>query len=369
MPGILLAVILLIVYGSLYPWEFHSVTGSAFSVLLAGSQVDLDRFGLRDIAVNLVLYVPLGTTACLAFRRSRFRYVYVALFGAVLSTAVEIAQVYTLTRRPSLVDVVCNVGGAALGALLVGLFDLDETRPHAAAQPGDRGARVLLIIGAAYFLFPLFPVYGRAALYEKLRVIYHLPVLQKEIALSFAAVWFALGRLGWKAWPRLPRWWLAASILLVPAQLFIVERQPQASGFIGAAAGVGAFELWGQRSQTAICFAWVFALVILLRGLAPFHWQSVPQDFSWVPFGASLGMEWQPAIAILLEKVFWYFTAIRILRDAGMRWRTATMVTAELLAAIEIAQIWLPGRSPEITDPLLAVLGGAVMWLLRSEPL
>ncbi len=367
MPGILLAVILLIVYGSLYPWEFHSFTGSPFSVLLSSSQVDLDRFGLRDIAVNLVLYMPLGATACLAFRRSRFSYVYAVLVGALLSTAVEIAQVYTTTRKPSLMDVACNVGGAALGALLVGLFDLHETRPHA-AQPGERGARVLLIIGAAYFLFPLFPVLGRAALYEKLRVIYHLPVLQKEIALSFAAVWFALGRLGWKAWPRLPRWWLAASILLVPVQLFIVERQPLASELIGAAAGVGVFALCGQRRQTATWFAWVFALVILLRGLAPFHLQSVPQDFSWVPFGASLGMEWQAAIAILLEKVFWYFTAIWILRDAGVRWRTATLVAAELLAAIEIAQIWLPGRSPEITDPLLAVLGGTVMWLLRAEP-
>jgi VanZ family protein len=44
------------------------------------------------------------------------------------------------------------------------------------------------------------------------------------------------------------------------------------------------------------------------------------------------------------------------------------MWVAQLLAAIEIAQIWLPGRTPEITDPLLALAAGATIWLLHDQP-
>jgi hypothetical protein len=119
--------------------------------------------------------------------------------------------------------------------------------------------------------------------------------------------------------------------------------------------------------RSAVWFVWVFAIVIILRGVAPFQFSATPQDFDWIPFRASLESDWQTGAATLLDKASWYATAVWLSRDSGVRLRTASIWVAQLLAAIEIAQIWLPGRSPEITDPLLAVAAGAVLWILGDN--
>jgi hypothetical protein len=52
---ILQIVIALIVYGSLYPWEFHStrLAASPLWVLIHSWPTNIDRFLVRDIVVNI----------------------------------------------------------------------------------------------------------------------------------------------------------------------------------------------------------------------------------------------------------------------------------------------------------------------------
>ena len=75
-------------------------------------------------------------------------------------------------------------------------------------------------------------------------------------------------------------------------------------------------------------------------------------------FGGLLTMDWQVGIRILLQKLFWYGSAIWLLQTAGMRLVSATLVTMVSLGLIEVAQMRLPGHTSEITDPLLALLIG-----------
>ena len=44
-----------------------------------------------------------------------------------------------------------------------------------------------------------------------------------------------------------------------------------------------------------------------------------------------------------------------------------TIALTAVLAATETAQRWLPGRTPEITDPIMAVLLAAVLWLAERH--
>jgi hypothetical protein len=69
---ILLIVIALIVYGSLYPWDFHSsqLAVSPLWVLIHSWPTRMDRFLVRDIAVNLLLYMPVGVFGFLALRQN-----------------------------------------------------------------------------------------------------------------------------------------------------------------------------------------------------------------------------------------------------------------------------------------------------------
>jgi VanZ family protein len=89
-----------------------------------------------------------------------------------------------------------------------------------------------------------------------------------------------------------------------------------------------------------------------------------PQPFSWVPFKNSLSDSLEVNYSVLLEKCFWYFSLVWLLTRRGRGVAGAAFITAALLAAIEVAQLWLPGRSAEITDPLLAVIAGLLLAIL-----
>jgi hypothetical protein len=112
--------------------------------------------------------------------------------------------------------------------------------------------------------------------------------------------------------------------------------------------------------------AWSFSAIIVIRGLAPFQFAPVSAAFTWIPFGGMLAADWQFAVLVLLEKVFWYTSAVWLLASA-MRLRYAIATVAAVLAAIEIAQVRLPGRVAESTDPILAIVMGFVLFILFRE--
>jgi hypothetical protein len=70
---------------------------------------------------------------------------------------------------------------------------------------------------------------------------------------------------------------------------------------------------------------------------------------------------------VLIEKVSCYGTAIWLPRAAGMRLVLSVILVAAVLGSIEIARIHLPGRTPEISDPILAILIGFALAML-SRP-
>jgi glycopeptide antibiotics resistance protein len=124
---VLLIVIAVIVYGSLYPWEFHStqLAASPLWVLIHSWPTAIDRYLIRDIAVNLLIYMPIGVFGFLAFRQnmgSTFAVIATVMIGLVLSGSVEMIQLFDDARECSASDVVCNVSGTAIGVGLGYLY-------------------------------------------------------------------------------------------------------------------------------------------------------------------------------------------------------------------------------------------------------
>ena len=69
-----------------------------------------------------------------------------------------------------------------------------------------------------------------------------------------------------------------------------------------------------------------------------------------------------------LEKFFLYGAAIWLLTRAGLRLGTATLLIALTLFVTSQAERFLPGRSAEVTDAIMALLIGAIFALIRNEP-
>lgn len=100
---------------TLLPFDF--VAGAAPSGLLGARLSDLHPL---NVISNLALFVPFGVlmdwTALKHGRRAVRAAVDAALAAVALSLLVEWMQSYSPSRVSSMVDLLCNVGGAAIGA-------------------------------------------------------------------------------------------------------------------------------------------------------------------------------------------------------------------------------------------------------------
>jgi VanZ family protein len=111
--------VLLVAYASLYPlqgWHDHGL--SPFAWLEASWPRYVTRF---DVAVNVLGYVPYGFLCVAALHphwRGAAAFAVAALSGLALSLALESAQSYLPARVETYLDVLCNLAGAAAGALL-----------------------------------------------------------------------------------------------------------------------------------------------------------------------------------------------------------------------------------------------------------
>jgi VanZ family protein len=360
--ALLFFIVLLILYGSLYPWEFEPLRDTdPLTVLLHSWDLELNRFIIRDIGVNIVLYMPLGFVGCLVFRRRRrvaLPVILCGLVGFLLSCSVELAQAFVPERHTSLVDVATNVLGALAGAAaaIAGWrFVGPVTLRGESRKSRDTSAMALLGCFAASLLFPLFPISGRSALQTKMVAILHGPILDPVLLISAISSWYAAGMMLRASGFGRPKAAAAISVLPLMAQLFIIHHEPWIATILGAAIGA---VLASTSPPAPAQGAAAVLFMIVVRGLEPFHFASMPQPFLWIPFSGFLAMDWTNGVALLFQKAFYYGAAIWLLRSAGVRVRNATVATGFILGSLEAIQIFIPAHSAEITDPLLALLLG-----------
>jgi hypothetical protein len=82
--------------------------------------------------------------------------------------------------------------------------------------------------------------------------------------------------------------------------------------------------------------------LLILRGLAPYHWSSVANPFSWIPFCGFLAADREFGMLTFLRKCFWHGSTVWLLRTAGWRLARVAVAVALLLGVIEVLQIHLP---------------------------
>lgn len=347
------------------------LAANPFWILLHSWRVPPGTWFLRDAIVNVVLYVPLGFVGYLAFRRSRlpgFAIYGPVLLGLCLSVAMELVQLLEPSRTTSMIDVITNIAGSVFGVGGGLLFSrlapgrtFESARSRKKRRP-DRSAGLLALCWAAWLLFPAFPLIGIYEPRQRLGIFLRSHLFDPVLLVSHAAAFFAAGLLIAAAGVRISRPWFFATVLAIPAQFFIAGRQPVPAALLGAIVGALLFAARPSSVNSVRRIeAWLFLGVLLFRGLSPFRFVPGTAGFDWVPFEAALTDDWQIAAGILLEKIFYYGTAIWLLRAAGMTLRWAVVVVAAVLLGIEIAQTHLPGRTPEITDPILAIVMGFVL--------
>lgn len=112
-----LAYTALVIYASLHPFSgWRDLGVSPLDFLEAGWPRWWTGF---DLAVNALVYVPLGYLLTLALSRKTGRWlpaILGALLAALISFCLEAAQTWLPTRVPSNLDIACNTLGGVVGA-------------------------------------------------------------------------------------------------------------------------------------------------------------------------------------------------------------------------------------------------------------
>ena len=363
----------LILYGSLFPFRLRT-TGSfgLFDLLRTLTFMPTTR---GDIVANLLLYMPLGLCLMFAFtaRRVRWPLAGTIVIGALLSLAVELTQVYLRSRVSSLTDVALNMIGTLCGAsaaMAYGALGTSVRIPVLASSRLDPAALSVVVLWLGFRLAPFVPTIDWQKYKDALKPLFIEPQVGAIEVLRYVTGWIVIGY----AVRLLTRreYALAATLAVAAVVLFgriiVVGKTLNVSELVALAACVPLATLLlalrdGRRLAVLVS---LLATVIVVQGLAPFEFSSNAQGFSWLPFRSSLRGSIELNYSTLLEKSFWYFTLVWLLSRCRWSVATAALGTAGLVAAIEIAQMWLPGRSADITDPLLALVAGLLLTIPRE---
>jgi VanZ family protein len=380
-PWLTAAVIALIAYGSLYPFNFKPEMQEGLFAAL--SQLSWARAGRGDRISNVLLYLPLGFCLYLWLntRLRRGRSVAMAtLLGTLLSLAIEVAQVYLSSRVPSLTDLVLNAGGTLLGAIgglgWVGLTHLMHLPARAEKQARDPGAALIVGLWLTWRFAPFVPQLDLGKLKAALRPLFN-PTFDFITVLSFLTCWLVVNQ-AVAALVSRPR--RLETLLLLMAAVLIGRLVVASQAFVPAELlalllllpmVVLMHRLRPSPRRAALVLAVVALLVI--EELAPFDFSRQAALFDFWPFmdwldgeGSWLTIDWVQ----LFGRLFLYGALLWVVREWGASTDFAFAVMLTIAVAIETLQVWLPGEHASITDPLLALGIGLVFRSLykRAKP-
>lgn len=365
----MLLIVAVIVHGSLYPYNFDLHHGGIgpIGTLIASWAAPPTSYG--DLVANILLYTPLGFFGLLTIRGGpALRLFAVTIGGLLLSFCVEAAQYYDADRVCSMSDIYLNTSGAFFGGACALLFTRAWRFPQRIAII-PRAIPILLILAMlGYRLFPYVPTIDLHKYWHSVRPLLASSSLPTPEIFRYFLIWliasYLLGAIvGYRksrlVAPLFVGFVFAGRILIETLALSLPETA-------GAVLAIAVWLIAGSHRQAMalLITALLFSAIVALR-LEPFHFQHTAHAFGWLPFRAFIGGSLRIDTIAFLEKFFYYGSLIWFLTELGLRLRFATVFVALLLLVTSLAEMYLPGRSAEVTDAVMALMIGFVMAPMR----
>lgn len=375
-PWLLIAVIALIAYGSLYPFRFEpeAVRGG---LLQAFQELTWARAGLGDRVSNVLLYLPLGfcvylwLSARLGFARTAL--IALAL-GSSVSLSIEIAQAYLSARVPSLKDLALNVLGTGIGAVAgtawTALSGLLPVPSRSEAPQRDPAAIAVVLLWIGWRLAPFIPRVDLAQLKGALRPLFD-PQLHFAAVASYLCYWLIVGHALFSLTRRQVH---VEALLIVIAVVLMGRLLVGHQGFIPSELAALLLVLPGMivldrirvgPSQALLLLG--LAFIVTAERLFPFDFVATAGAFDalaplhWLTQGFPMHSPAVLQTLFVLAALWW------LLRQVGVPKRAAGILLVSFVLAIELLQLWLPARRASIGEPLIAGVVALVLGTIARE--
>ncbi len=382
---------LLIIYGTLYPFSgWQQPDGNIWNLLVPKWPRHISR---TDLTTNFLVYMPLGLfiAKSLNIRLSSLsRILLTTILGTVFSFSLECLQVFLPSRASSIFDVLLNGGGTFAGATFAEILG-DRTAMgrklislrQELFLPGrlnDLGL-VILVFWALSQLIPLVPSldignlkYGLKPLWNTLHNLKSFNLYQ---ALVYTFNIFGLGVVAFLIAKDKNHMTTIFATFVTTVFLFkvpIVGRQLSMEAVSGLACGlVLLISLRYIPNPVLVVMAAVaiFAAFVINEVYPATASLSCLHSFNWIPFRRQ--MTNLMGIISIMEGL-WPFALLAYLT---MLMRQCTLLSAILAGlplfilvfVMEWVQQGIPGRYPDITAVLLAVIGWTTPRLFIGIPI
>ena len=391
---------LFVVYGTLIPFNWGS-TGESISTNISRIVwtpfIDSDgsRTSIPDVVQNILLFIPFGFLGFFAFRKKNGglltlvipRILVITILGLVLSTIVEILQLFVIDRITSVTDLVTNCTGTVIGAVSANALSgwlkkgfnssvIQKVSRSGSLYPlllsfiivtvgalqpfdftldvGNIGSRVLYIFRNPFdftflirdepFLFFRFFLFGTISTYWIQENGYSQATLKGAILGGFTAVFLEGG------------------------QIFTKSHMPGAQDtlvmVLGGVCGAVSTPLTiGKLSPKLLCFFVVLVTVFCsgIHVLSPFRFTSDYRMMNWIPFLAHYERNFFTALTVFVERILIYFPmgfVLRLLLPKPTKYfMVICFIGLGIALPLEIIQGWVISRYPDVTDILSAFLG------------
>lgn len=416
-----LAYVVFVAYGSLVPFAFTPrPLVEAWAGYRAMPYLQIGVEARADWGTNVLLFVPLAFLAAGSIHGLRWQWGWMLIVLSMcfaLAAVIEFVQIFFPPRTPALNDIVAESTGAIVGALLWS-WRGPRVASHVfswidATHQSGRWAYAFYAYLLGLFLFNLLPLdltLSVTDLYTKWRdgrVVLvpfgfrYASLFDRftDLALDVAA-WIPVGLFAPYARPggrrRLLLYCLGIAALLEFLQLFVYSRISDVTDIVAAAFGCWLGIMLSRFASSAesepinppqgsavrrgAALTWLAALVYV-AALVAYHW--FPYDFR--ADTAFVRPRYESFWAVPLEKLFFQSelrAASNIVLKAGLfaplggllaaaivQWRgegrqlvawAAAGFVVLLALAIELGQVLLPAKVPDITDVLLEAAGAFV---------
>lgn len=364
--------IVLVSYGSLYPFSFTSPASALEDLRFFLSHTSLWS-SLGDVMGNVLLFLPWGILARVGLDRRPDWAWKTILLGLVLALALQLAQILVPVRDARLSDVLWNAVGIGLGymvcAPLLRFVFRGQHRLSANARTG-------LLVGVLWFVIeslPLVPGIDWTGIKLALKALTASPAPgPSDLFMAFAsmlAIGCVLGELFHGK--RAAFAFVPVLLALIVVKLVIPDNPTHVRelGAWVAGAATGAVILGSGPAVLPGLAIGALIVGFMWLGLEPFALAYEAGRFNWMPLEAYLKGNMLGNVEEFLRTVWFCAAVLWLTRIMNGRVAGVGVFLVGWVAVVEILQLWIVGRSADITPILTAVIVTVVMyhWFIAVE--